>query len=463
MKIAVFGTGKFYQVKRDFLLSNAELIVFLDNNREMQGKYLEGKPVICPNNIRQFSFDKILLMSIRAVEMKKQLLEIGIEEEYIWYWEQFSSHILHGTFKLYCGNKNEFGDKKRILVISTALDYNGGSLAAVYALLELQKKKYFVILMVPGGNELFINEILEWGINIVVCPTLPYLYQEEIFFVKQFDIVIVNVFQMIFCACEISKIRPTMWWVHESKELYRETLFRFSECANWNKMEKINIYAVSKVAQNNFNEYFPNRIKKTLCYGIPDKNGQQIMEIGEKLVFAIVGNVCPLKGQDIFVQAVNWLSYDEKQNVEFWIIGNIEEDNYGMKIREQSLEESTIKVLGRLNRKEINLAYEKINVIICSSREETMSIAITEAMMYGKVCIVSDSAGISDYITEGENGFVFKTGDILELSDKIKFIIHNKEKLRGIGANARRTYETFFNLESFGKRLVEALNDTMSK
>ncbi len=37
-------------------------------------------------------------------------------------------------------------------------------------------------------------------------------------------------------------------------------------------MNLINIYAVSKIAQQNFNTGFKNRIKNTLTAGIPDDN-----------------------------------------------------------------------------------------------------------------------------------------------------------------------------------------------
>lgn len=461
MKVLIFGSGLYFQKRKKYLISNAEVIAIIDNKQCLHGSYIDSIPVISPYHIKQFSYDKIILMSSYANEMKKQLLELGINEKEIWYWDQFKSIFGQGTFKFYCGNNNISSTGKNVLIISTDLNYNGGTLAAVYAAMAIQRKGYNVILAAPGGDPLFINETLQEKINIMICTTLPYLHQEELFWIQQFDIVIVNVFQMILCACEISKIKPVMWWIHEPKEVYENILYQFSGCTNLDLLRNINIFAVSSIPQNNFNLFFPNRIEKKLAYGIPDKNKYNFNENKEKIIFAIIGSITPRKAQDIFVHAVSLLKNTDKRNALFWIIGRVNTNNYNNNIKEFVSREPAIQILGELTRDEIHRVFKDIDVVVCPSHEDPLPIVMTEGLMYGKVCISSDANGTVDYINDRKNGFICKSGSPVDLAEKMSWIINNKGDLREIGNQARETYEKHFTLERFGDKLEAAMHETI--
>lgn len=462
MKILIFGSGKYYQKYKRYLTSNADAIAIIDNNICLYGKCIDNLPIISPDHIDQFSYDKIILVSIYANEMKKQLLELGIKSEKIWYFEQFKSEIEHGKFKFYCGN-NKLKTGKNILIVTTALNYDGGTLAAVYAAIVMQRRGHNVILAAPIGDSTFINETNRENVNIVICPTLPYLYEEELYWIQQFDIVIVNVFQMLLCAYEISKIKPVMWWIHEPKIMYEDIIYQFSEYAKFNSFSNINILAVSRIPQKNFNFFFPGCIEKTLAYGIPDRNIYNIYNNKEKIVFAIIGGIELRKAQDIFIYAINLLEDAVKKNSSFWIIGDIGTNNYSNNIRKLASREPVIQILGKLTRSEIDNAYKDIDVVVCPSLEDPLPIVMTEGMMYGKVCITSDANGTIDYIEDGKNGFICKSGDPGDLAKKMRWIINNKDKLPYIGAQARKTYEEYFTLERFGERLESVLQETICR
>lgn len=462
MRIIIFGTGEFYKERRSVIPSDIEITAFLDNNCKLQGGTIETAPIVSPDVIQKLIYDKIILMSTSEEAMKDQLLELGVNRKDIWYWERLVSEINRGVFKLYCGNKNP-GKKfiRKILLITTNLNYNGGTIAALYAAKALQERGNFVILAAPGGNETFIKEAQDDGTDIVLCPSLPYLHKEEFFWINQFDAVLVNVFQMISCACEISKMKPVLWWIHEPGNVYGKIVRRFPEYMDSEQLKAVDIYAVSDIAQNNFNFYFSGRIKKTLPFGIPDQRKENAA--GEKkncFIFALIGGAAAEKGQDIFIEAVKLLNDEEKENVRFWLIGFIGTDEYGSKIRELASKELSVEIKGQLTRDGIDKAYEEIDVVVCPSREETLSIAAVESMMYGKACIVSDKTGIAQYIKDGENGFICRTGDPVDLCGKLKWMLHNQKVLKTIGKRARAVYDEFFTLEKFGNRLETALQHT---
>lgn len=464
MKVIIFGLGRFYQERKDMITSDVEIVAFFDNNIELQGGTIDAKPIVSPMESGRFSYDKIILMSASEEEMKNQLLELGIEEEKIWYWERFFSEMYHGIFKLYCSNTNSKNRyTKKILIISTDLNYNGGTIVAAYAAKVLQECGNMVILAAPGGDKKFIKETTDSGINIMLCPALPYVQKEELFWIKQFDAVIVNVFQMILCACEISRIRPVLWWIHEPRDLFVQTIKRFQKVISMEQLERVDIYAVSNVPQRNFNFYFSDKIRKLLPYGIPDQREEaEVKEKKDHLIFAVIGVVCSVKAQDIFLKAIDLLSAEEKIGTEFWLIGFIGNDDYGRQIKEMASDrEAIIKIKGQLTRSEIHEEYKKIDVVVCNSLEDSLPIVVTESMMYEKICIVSDTTGTAHYIKSGENGLVCKNGDPEDLCEKMRWVIHNQEKLHAMGSNARKIYEKHFSMKAFRRRLETALQDTV--
>jgi glycosyltransferase involved in cell wall biosynthesis len=59
-------------------------------------------------------------------------------------------------------------------------------------------------------------------------------------------------------------------------------------------------------------------------------------------------------------------------------------------------------------------------VIVPSEWQEAMGLVVVESMFLGKPVIGSRIGGITELITEGKNGFLFKQGDVKALADTIK-------------------------------------------
>jgi glycosyltransferase involved in cell wall biosynthesis len=91
-----------------------------------------------------------------------------------------------------------------------------------------------------------------------------------------------------------------------------------------------------------------------------------------------------------------------------------------------------------------------------------MPVAITEMMMKGKVCIISDKVGHAQYIKDGENGFVFADGDFKNFTKKLEYVIVNANKLQDIGKNARKIYLQNFEMNVFKKNLNVLLKKNIS-
>lgn len=468
MRIIVFGIGKYFHNRKEKLqelLCEDEIIAYIDNHASSHEK-IDGKSVLYPDEINKISCDVIILMSIHNRAMRTQLQELNIDNLKIWSWEKYAAHKTHGKFQVYIGDERTNG--KKILIMSHVLSYGGGQLAVIYAAQAIMNRGYTVFIAAPSGEKKFIDEMVRKGFNFIICPAFLYMGKEELYFIKQFDVVMANVFPMISCACEMSKVRPVLWWIHENSErfdtAYRDTRDKFSEYDNVQSMEKVNIVAVSNIAKKNFEQYYPNRIDSILPFGIPDEaksDGHDKSK--EKLVFAIIGLVCERKAQMIFLEAIEMMNAEERDQCEFWIIGQNAGGEYCNAVKEKARAIPEVKMKGQLTREEIKLAFCDIDVVVCASLEETMSITVVEGMMHSKVCITTDATGVADYISDKENGFVCRAGDVEALYRRMIWIVRNKHSIDSIRNKARSTYENNFSMEQFGEKLEEQIKETQRR
>ena len=457
MKYIIFGTGRFYQNRKEMIRiydEEGRTVLFFDNAAQESGsRQLEGVPVVRPEAVGKERYDKVLLMSLQEEEMREQLLGLGFRKEDLWSWQEFLNHY---KLAFFTGSDRKRGYRRRILLITTDMGYNGGTLAITYAARALSRDNE-VLLMAPGIDTRLAGELREEGLPVLVSPVLPYIGAKEKYIIRGFDAVIVNVFQMLPAVFAAAAIRPVVWWIHEFGELYEETMEKYGHLADREVLGNIHAYAVSRIPQGYFNAVFPGMIRKTLPYGIPDWEEKEGRE-KEGLVFALLGGVQKRKGTDLYAQAAAKLRRKWKEEeAEFWVVGGSESRSAEEEVRR--LAEGSLELKGLMTREQIKAAYEEIDVVVCPSREDPLPIVMTEGMMCGKVCIASDRTGTAELIREKENGLVCRAGDAESLAEAMEWVLTHREACGRIGREARKTYEEIFSMEAFRKRLEEALEE----
>lgn len=470
MKIVIFGTGAFYRNIKDNIPDSVEITGFLDNNSALWGACVDGVPVYAPEDVFDLAFDRIVLCSVKAPEMEDQLLELGVDRNSIWWWEKFCAIMYPESHQIFGEIPPPSNRGKNILIITQDLGYHGGGLVAVHAAQALRERGYSVILAAQTGNLKTIEEANRAGTPVVISPALFYLGRDSWPYLDRFDVVLVNVYPMIQCACEISRVKPVLWWMHEVSSVYDleypiyHRLYKESDLLN--QIGRVYPVAVSEVAKENFNKYYPGVIQETLPYGIPDSGlGSKKAASNGKVIFSIVGGIEPRKGQRVFLDAIDLLSQEERERAEFWIIGGTPNTEYCDNVLKRAASIPEVKIRGIMTREEIARAYQEVDVCVCASLEECLPVVMVEGLMYGKLCITTDSSGMSQHIRDGENGFLIPTDDAEALAERLRWAIQNNvsETAENIRINARRTYEEYFTLEKFGDRLEQALSKTIKR
>lgn len=459
INIIIFGTGLFYQRRKKSLPECTNIVAFIDNNIKVQGNLLDGSIIINPSDLSSLTYDYVILASIVPNEMKKQLLEMGIDEKKILYWEQYVSENSHGRIEKYVSNTNGDNYPKKALIIVPIVNYAGGFMTAFCAGQVLKSKGYYVVVAAPIANDMVIQEVNKEGIDVWICPSIPYIKENELTWMEEFEIVLANSLQTMICAERIARRKKVLWWLHEHSGQYEDIISQYSSEVDETKFDNIEIYAVSKLARNNFLKHFATARVGVLPFGMNDMFVKSKDKINQKIVFSVVGNISALKNQMAIVRTFTNLSAEEKEISECWIIGRDGGKKYKEELVSNVEEKNYIKLCGEYTREEMQRAYSEIDVVICTSKEETMSMTIVEGMMNAKICITNTNTGIAEYIQNGVNGFIYEEGNENHLLEIVKYIINNFSKLNQMRASARETYKKFFSMEMFSGRLMEIFEE----
>ena len=458
MQIVIFGLGKIYKDNFHNISRSDEIVAFSDNDKNLQGKVLEGKKIVSPIEICELSYDKIVIMVSYpyACQIKNQLIEFGISCDQILYWEQY----IHMQNKYDVSPKMDKKNLKNILIVTWDLGYHGGAMVCIFLAEVLQKEGFGITIVAPSGSNEFIGEYRRRGFYLELLKGIQYSKVEKIEGISKYDYVIANTYPMILFALEICNKVRTILWLHESENVYATMEFWNPDVREKVKNSKINIYAVSEMAKRNYINQIGQGSVLVLEYGIPDVLVKPQCDKSQ-ITFAVIGTIFSLKQQHMFIEAVESLQMEQKNNNRFWIIGKIADSQYAETILKQIENKDYIQYLGEKSQEELNRLYDEIDVVVICSEQESLPIVAVEGFVRGKPCIICDNTGLSKYVYSKKAGIIYKTNNVHELQKAIQFSIDNMECLKQMGKRARELYEDQFSLQKFKERFLIELKNSL--
>lgn len=119
-----------------------------------------------------------------------------------------------------------------------------------------------------------------------------------------------------------------------------------------------------------------------------------------------------------------------------------------------------VRFLGTLNNVKDYLMSS--DVLILPSDSEGMSNSLLEAMALGIPCIASDVEGNANLIKDGRNGLLFNLRDTDELTDKILFVMNNRDIARRFAEKAREDVEKNYDLELVSAEYIKLYRELLN-
>ncbi len=124
---------------------------------------------------------------------------------------------------------------------------------------------------------------------------------------------------------------------------------------------------------------------------------------------------------------------------------------------------SNVELLGGLAPERLAEELARAAAMVLVSKQETLPVAILEAMAAGRPVVASPVGGIPHVVAEGETGYLVPHGDPRALAEKLGRLLADPELRRRLGSNARRVALDRFTLERVSGRTLDVYREVIER
>jgi glycosyltransferase involved in cell wall biosynthesis len=215
------------------------------------------------------------------------------------------------------------------------------------------------------------------------------------------------------------------------------------ETADW-------IIVLSEIALNSFIRRGVSRSKLLVLPPGVNTLRFQPRQFAPKGVFRVlfVGQITMRKGVHVLAHAFKMAKLD---NSELVFAGAV---SPRMKAIIDSFGAKNVTFLGPVPNSKLPDLYHSSSVFVLPSFEDGFGMVVLEAMASGCPVIVSSNVGAADTVSEGVNGFVFPSGDVEALADRIERLFRDPSLAEKMGIEAAERARRANTWERYGDRMA---------
>jgi glycosyltransferase involved in cell wall biosynthesis len=170
----------------------------------------------------------------------------------------------------------------------------------------------------------------------------------------------------------------------------------------------------------------------------------------------------PLYGVDVLARAFVKVA-QQRDDLELVLLGSGSQGNVIRSIFQKGNVLDRVTFGGQVSQSDLPRWYHMADLYISPSHVDGSSVSLMEALACGIPCLVSDIPANQEWVFEGENGWLFRDGDVDNLVTKILAVIDRRDKLPEIGATGRRTAEERADWKKNAEMLMNAYQHLAKK
>jgi glycosyltransferase involved in cell wall biosynthesis len=244
---------------------------------------------------------------------------------------------------------------------------------------------------------------------------------------------------------------PVIWYIHESLVAH-DLIARIPEIKSALSLADALVMPTERTAQ--VYASLTDQPIEVVPYGIPPARASLGGREGNSALtqFILLGSYEPRKGQDLYLQAISHLSPATNARAIFRMAGRILDRSFYERIAQQARQMRNVQMHNDLNHDQALEASAAADVLVCSSRDETMPIAILEAMSLGKAIITTNVGGIAEWLVDGMNALLVPAEDSRALAEALRRCVEEPGLIESLGTSARRTFTKSFSIDRLGER-----------
>jgi glycosyltransferase involved in cell wall biosynthesis len=117
----------------------------------------------------------------------------------------------------------------------------------------------------------------------------------------------------------------------------------------------------------------------------------------------------------------------------------------------------SFRIESSLSEKRLAELYSTCAFLANMSLFETFGLAVLEAGLFGKPCLVPDRGGPSEIVINGETGYLVNPKDLRSVSEKMKQLFENRSLRHDMGKRARQRILRDFTIEKSTRNLLKEI------
>ena len=217
---------------------------------------------------------------------------------------------------------------------------------------------------------------------------------------------------------------------------------------------------VSQAVEDNLVSYLSRlESKSVVIHNGIDALKVPIKAIEEKVNFYLFGRIMEKKGQWFLIDALKQVSEEVRKQLNIVLMGGVapgKEDQLAIlksEIKKNNLEK-IVTIKGFEN--SIDAAMAKADVcLVPSMMKDPFPTTVLEAMSAGKPVIATNHGGAKEALNGNNCGLLIHPGAISELAASITIMVTHKSRIKGMGAAAKKRFESNYTKEHFNKKWLE--------
>ncbi|CAN1593331.1 RfaG Glycosyltransferase [Candidatus Pelagibacterales bacterium] len=181
--------------------------------------------------------------------------------------------------------------------------------------------------------------------------------------------------------------------------------------------------------------------------------------LNKKIVIGTIANISPVKNLISLLKSAKQLSsYANK--IIFIVVGSVyESQKKYFKNLNNVIKDLNIKNFFFIgSRKDVRPLLKKIDIYVCSSKNESSPLSVWEAMSMKKAIISTDVGDVGKFVVHKLNGLIVNVNDEIMLANNIKKLINNATLRKKFGKVSRQTAIKKLDLKICALAHIEAYN-----
>ena len=248
---------------------------------------------------------------------------------------------------------------------------------------------------------------------------------------------------------------PSIWYIHESLVAHR-LIEQIPQIQPALALAQALVVPTRRTAE--IYRPYVDRSIEVVPYGIPpnDAAARSVRSAGP-ISFLLLGSYEARKGQDVFLEAIRQLPVAVREQARFRMAGRELDGEFFAELARRAADLPNVKLGPALEHDDARAAVAGADVLVCASRDETMPVAILEAMSLAKPIVTTAVGGIAEWLRDGVDAQIVRPEDPTVLAAALQSCIEDPKLRARLGEQARRTFRRHFSIDRLGKAFSRLL------